>query len=385
MDSFRKRKLVIASTLKPVDDPRLFEKLALTLADTGRYECHVIGAPGGPTKHISAHELKRVKRLSFSRFSLPFIVLAKIFKLQPEVLIVTTHELLLAAFVYKILTRGIVVYDIQENYYLNIIHTNAFPPVIRQFVAVWVRLKERLASRFIDQFLLAEKCFENELVFPRQRSVTLENKVIIQPGFKRTAAGDRIELLFSGTIDESTGVYEAVSIARLLNGCNPRYTLHIIGYCARPEVLAILKDMIAPFPFIRLTGGDELQPHSAIINAISQAHVGLILYRPSPHINNRMPTKLYEYLGCQLPILIRSDLWWREVVSKAEAGLAVNVNDVGPNSLADKLIQSKFYSSGTRNIMYEFERHRLIEAIDTLTAEATSPRGGHSTRWTTSG
>src|SRR5687767_15050353 len=131
MHSFRKKKVVIASTLKPVDDPRLYEKLALTLTGSERYECHIIGAPGGPVKHVTAHELKRVKRLSLWRVTLPFVVLVKIFQQQPDILIIATHELLFVAFVYKILLRGTVLYDIQENYYLNIIHTNAFPPGLR--------------------------------------------------------------------------------------------------------------------------------------------------------------------------------------------------------------------------------------------------------------
>jgi glycosyltransferase involved in cell wall biosynthesis len=385
MHSSRKKKVVIASTLKPVDDPRLYEKLALTLAGSERYECHIIGAPGGPVRHVTKHELKRVKRLSLWRVTLPFAVLIKIFRQEPDILIIATHELLFVAFMYKILLRGTVLYDVQENYYLNIIHTDTFRPGLRQVIAAWVRLKELVMGRFIDCFLLAEKCFENELGFVRRRSVVVENKVIVPPGFKRKPHDDKIELLFSGTIDESTGVYDAVSIARLLNNVNPMYSLHIIGYCARPEVLAILKDMIAPFPFIRLTGGDTLQPHSKIIDAISKAHIGLVLYRPSPHINNRMPTKLYEYMGYNLPILIRSDLWWCEVVGKAQAGLAVNVDDVEAVSLAKNLRHSSFYSSGTRNMTCEFDRHSLIEAIDTLTAESASPKSGHSTRLTTSG
>jgi hypothetical protein len=385
MHSFRKKKVVIASTLKPVDDPRLYEKLALTLARTERYECHIIGSPGGPVNHITAHELKRVKRLSLWRVTLPFAVFVKIFQQQPDILIIATHELLFVAFMYKIFLRGTVLYDVQENYYLNIIHTNAFRPGLRQIIAAWVRLKELVMSRFIDCFLLAEKCFENELGFVRRRSVVLENKVIVPPGFKRKPQGDKIELLFSGTIDESTGVYDAVSIARLLNKVDPMYSLHIIGYCARPEVLTILKDMIAPFPFIRLTGGDTLQPHSEIIDAISKAQIGLILYRPSPHINNRMPTKLYEYMGYNLPILIRSDLWWCEVVGKAQAGLAVNVDEVDPVLLGKKMRHSTFYPSGTRNMTCEFDRQTLLEAIEALTTESASPKSGHSTRLTTSG
>jgi hypothetical protein len=374
----QKKKVVIASILKPVDDTRLYEKLGRTLSATGRYECHIIGIAGGTVNDVIPHLFPMVNRLSFARIARPFTILNKIINIQPDILIIGTHELLFTGLLYKILTHKQVIYDVQENYYLNIIHTNAFPRFFRRPLANWVRLKENTLGRFIDFFLLAERGFVHELGFTRHRSVVIENKVIIPEGFLRQPKDETIELLFSGTIDESTGVYEAISLARRLHSYDDRYSLHIIGYCARKWALDHLNDMIAPFPFIRLTGGDTLQPHSKIMRAIGTASFGLVLYRPSPHINNRMPTKLYEYMACRLPILIRKDLWWCELVTKAHAGVAVDVENVEVGELDDALKSESFYPAAGRNLSYEFDRHGLVDVFDQLMSENISPRGSAS-------
>ena len=43
MADSKKSTVVIASVLKPVDDSRMYEKIGLTLAESGRYDVHVIG------------------------------------------------------------------------------------------------------------------------------------------------------------------------------------------------------------------------------------------------------------------------------------------------------------------------------------------------------
>jgi hypothetical protein len=265
------------------------------------------------------------------------------------------------AALYKIFRRKKIVYDVQENYFLNITHTDAFPLLLRWPIATWVRLKEIALAGFIDRFLLAENGFIEELAFTRKKAVVIENKALVPAGFERNPPPGQVRLLFSGTIDHSTGVFDAVSLAIALHNDNPEVSLHIIGYAPRSSVLQELRESIAAHSFIFLTGGDSLQSHHLIVNAIQQAHFGLICYRPSPHVNNRMPTKLYEYLACRLPILIRHDLWWRDVVEKAHAGIAINFTDPGiPLSDIDL---SRFYPGGKRNLSYEFDKGALLAAI----------------------
>ena len=102
----KKRRIVLASILKPVDDTRMFEKMAVSLARVNEYEIFVIGFPTKEPKVISQNitqiPLKKFNRLSIGRLLAPLKVLNYIYKVKPEVLMVNTHELLLVSCVNRI-------------------------------------------------------------------------------------------------------------------------------------------------------------------------------------------------------------------------------------------------------------------------------------------
>ena len=143
MADSNKSRIVIASVLKPVDDSRLYEKIAQTLADSGRYEVHTMGVESAPTHsgNIKQHAFKPFRRLSPGRFLAPWRILIRTFRLKPDVLIIATHELLYTALFLKLTTGCRIIYDVQENYYWNILYTPAFPLLINPFVALYVRGK----------------------------------------------------------------------------------------------------------------------------------------------------------------------------------------------------------------------------------------------------
>ena len=57
---------------------------------------------------------------------------------------------------------------------------------------------------------------------------------------------------------------------------------------------------------IELSGNGSLVPHTAILEAASQADFGLVAHQPNPSNENCIPTKIYEYLGIQLPMLLQN-------------------------------------------------------------------------------
>src|ERR1044071_7031653 len=143
-------KIAIASVLKPADDVRAFEKMAMSLAAEG-HDVYLIGMPTTtpvtPPK-IHFRELTPFPRLGWRRVLAPLRVMKKIREVKPQLLIVNTHELLIVGLLNRILFGTRIVYDIQENYYRNILWTRVFPPWVRGPVASWVRLQERLLIPF---------------------------------------------------------------------------------------------------------------------------------------------------------------------------------------------------------------------------------------------
>ncbi|MBX2898767.1 MAG: glycosyltransferase [Cyclobacteriaceae bacterium] len=361
----KKRRIVLASVLKPVTDTRMSEKLATSLAKVEGYEVTIIGypAPSQPTPDlIQRIPLKTFNRLSIGRLLASWRVLKNCLKLKPELLIVNTHELLTVSIVNRILFGTKIVYDIQENYARNILHTPAFARPLRPVLAGWVRLKERLLTPLFHGVLLAEKCYENELPFVRSKSVVLENKAVVPANFNRHPPADKIRLAFTGTLAESTGVFQAISLAQKLHHLNPKIELEIIGYCARQSTLLKIKSAIAGCTFIKLIGGDQLVPHTQILETIRTATFGIICYPTAPHTHGKMPTKLYEYLACQLPILLQPEPAWVQLCAPSNAALVVDFNNPDLGLLLAQLDTPR-YTAQPENVTWPDEEARFLDWV----------------------
>ncbi|MEP2772211.1 MAG: glycosyltransferase [Fulvivirga sp.] len=367
----QKTKLVIASILKPVDDTRMYEKFGLSLSQTNKYDINIIGfySKNIPTDpNITFHPLFNFKRISLRRVFAPYVFLKRIIKVKPQVLIVNTHELLIVAFIYKILFGTKLIYDIRENYFRNIIHTAAFVRMVRPLIAGYVRLKEYASTLFVDQYILAEKAYRDELKFVKNKVLIIENKY--RPSSNKEysiRATDKLKLLFTGTIGESTGIFEAINIAKALYEIEPSVELNILGYCAKKETYHKLLAAIDPYAFIHLQGGDHLVPHNEIINAIHNSDFGIIYYPKNPSTVGSTPTKLYEYLGSQLPVLIQKHQAWNAIVDKYNAGLVINLKKIDYTDLHKKMQSQQFYEKvAIDELLWSSEESKLLDCIDNL-------------------
>jgi glycosyltransferase involved in cell wall biosynthesis len=366
----KNNRILLVSVLKPIDDTRMFEKMGRSLNEAGGYEIFIVGYPSKnpPRETGSLHffPLKKFGRLSFGRFAASINIFKIVYKVKPKVLIVNTHELLIVAMLNRILFGTRIIYDIQENYWRNILQTNAFPKLVRPFLAAWVRLKEKLASPYFHWNFLAEKGYEKELDFIGKKHTIIENKVKLPSGFQRKTDPTKTRLLFSGTLAESTGVFEAIELAKRLRGLESSIELLIIGFCALPQTLKDIQQAIQSSPFITLIGGDSLIPHTRIMEAIANSDFGLISYRMSPHIENSIPTKLYEYLGCQLPILLQDHQPWVEMCRPYSASVTVNFSNPDFNSVLHQIKNLKFYSTVPTDVTWASEEIKLLEVIESL-------------------
>ncbi len=359
-----KKRVVLASVLKPVDDTRMLEKIGATLASEG-FEVFIIGYPSSgkmAVPGITLLTLPRFSRVSFKRLQIPWIVFKKINQVKPEIIIINTPELLLVTVLNKILFGRRVVYDILENYYRNIRYTQTYPPGLRVLLAGIVRLTEIVFSPFIDRFLLAEKGYVQELKFVRE-PVTLENKLP-----KKVAETYKLnrspyyKLLFSGTLAPTTGAFDAIKLSKELHAINPTYTLTLIGYAALPEILTRIRNEIAHAPFIKLIGGDKLVPHEDILQEISKAGTGIIIYPTNPGTQNSIPTKLYEYLALKLPVIISHTAESTELVKQCNSGIVLQ-NGFNAGILNEQLANSTFTFTCGEEIFWEAEAKKLIAAL----------------------
>ena len=364
-----KKRILIASVLKPVNDTRMTGKIAQSLADTKQFDIHVTGFPAAQknTPGFTVHPLPFFKRLSLQRLFIPWKIFRKAILIKPHLLIITTHELLLIAMFTRVATGCKVIYDLQENYFRNILFTKAFPFFIRPVIAFYVRMKELLCAPFVSHFFLAEKAYAKELSFSAARSTVLENK-LKRPNISPSSRPDKNQLLFSGTLAESTGVFKAIEIAEKLHRADQNISLTIIGYCAQQALLERIKKVIAPHSFIRLIGGNILVPHEQILEQIQVSGAGIIAYPYNPSTVHSVPTKLFEYLGFKLPIILIHHTPWVERCQSFHAAVVFDPDNLKPEAILRALKTQQFYDTAPNDVFWESEEPKLTKLISSLLA-----------------
>ncbi|UYZ60310.1 glycosyltransferase [Hymenobacter latericus] len=375
--------VLLASVLKPVDDTRMCEKFGRTLAAAG-YEVHIAGRAGNSVtaqQGIGLHPVFSGHRLSLGRLAAQWRYWQLLRHLRPGLVIVHAPEVLPATLLWQLLGSGRrFMYDVRENYALNISTQQVYRGWLKRLLAAGVTFIEKAAARRAAGVLLAERSYAAELGYlPPQRTVVLENKYIAPPSSVRP--GPRawpvclppreqpLRLLFSGTLSTLTGVFDAIRFAEQLRGVWPKLQLTVIGYCQQPHELQRLQQLASDnSPWLTLIGGAEPVPHEAVVAAIGRHHLGLLPYRPHPSSWRCIPTKLYEYMANCLPVLIPPNPLWTIEIGRYSAGHVVDFGETLPaaqlEQLANKLIDKKYYPAGpVADALWQTEAPRLLAAV----------------------
>lgn len=306
----------------------MFSKIGTTLADLG-HEVHILGFPATATSPSSVqfHPLPSFRRISVGRILAPFRVLRQLLILRPDTILVCTHELLLFSVLAKVFLKCRLLYDVQENYYLNIRHTNAFPLVLRRVLALFVRMIEKMTAGIVDHFLLAEHVYREQLLFTRGKSSVLENRFLVHTTRASIKKRGHHNLLFSGTVADSTGIWEAIDLASALHACDNRVTLTVVGHVPTAGTWARLRTVTAARAFVQLQVSQTPVPYAAILAAIDAADIGIISYPPNAATAGRIPTKYFEYVALGLGILCTTGQPLSGRILDGRQGIIVDADD----------------------------------------------------------
>ncbi|MCC9167611.1 glycosyltransferase [Pontibacter harenae] len=370
------KRILIASLLKPINDTRMYEKMGLSLSKLPHTHIHVAGfdapAPTSAPANIFFHPVFNFKRLGFGRAQAQVTFYRLLKQLKPHLIIVGTHELLLTSYLYARSSKCKLVYDIQENYTLNLKEQNNYKPLAKRVLARGVGSIEKFVVPSVDHFLVAEKSYLQELTFLGNKYTLLENKYkaatnYTPPSTPVAVNPAAIKLLYSGTIAEIYGIFEAVEFASALHKVHAGITLTIIGYCARSSTLQHLKQLIQDKNYITLIGGDKLVPHQQILEQIQHSDVGLLPYQPNPSTFRCIPTKLYEYMAHALPLVVQQNPLWHNMVKRYQAGVSINFRQADAKEMLNQLEQQVFYKAGISNDLYwQSEEDKLLPIVASL-------------------
>lgn len=366
---------LIASVLKPVDDTRMFEKIGLSLHRSNKYEVNIIGFQ---TKNKSlCSEIRMIQAFRFSRLSIHrFFAPIKFFRtalsIKPALLIISTHELIIPAVLYKLVySKARLVYDVQENYYRNMLHQGGFSKPITLVLAIWIRAKELVSKLFFGKYILAEESYTKEFSFSNAKNVIVLNKYYPishttsnQANKSSSTTISNIKLIYSGTIHEVYGIHQTIGLAKglaeILN-----IDLLVIGSTKINDTLKYLVKLNKKYSWLTLNIDSDPIPHQEIIASIQQADFGIVSHQPVPSIANCFPTRIYELMAFQKPILLQDHPLWTNYCNRWDSAIAFDFNHVDAAWVAEQMTKRTFYQHGQPDDIYwKSEEEKLLSSLD---------------------
>ncbi|MEL6537975.1 MAG: hypothetical protein AAFQ98_21335 [Bacteroidota bacterium] len=232
-----------------------------------------------------------------------------------------------------------------------------------------MRLKEWVTKPFFHHYFLAEQGYQQEFTFYKP------NYTVLQNTFSPTIANKAnifsikrgVTLVLTGTLAEHYGTLDAI---RLVKNISKGIDIHlnIVGYAPNKEFLENLLSEISGNNRFSLIGGDSFVPHEVIVSAITQADAGIIPYPRHIATENKLPTRIFEYLAHQLPILISPLPYWIQYCKPFKAAIPVDFANDNQEGAIKKLLEGGFYPHGAPKEAFwsQYDEPKLIKVINKL-------------------
>ncbi|MCS7074700.1 MAG: glycosyltransferase, partial [Bacteroidia bacterium] len=344
------KKICHLTVLNPVLHTRIFSKEARSQQRAG-FCVSIIGrgTENQPFQqdNIRCVPIPIVHRTSIQRWFSSLVILKLALQEKANIYQIHTPELLPVSRLLKAWTKAKIIYDVHEDYALNVSYGEHYPKFLRRILAKAIQSLEQWASTWLDGVIYAEPCFVNRLQV--KNWFLAPNLFQPPPSWKQpsTQPNPCLTLAFTGTLAPDWGLWKVIAIWEILNHQQP-VQLNIAGYCQNECWYEKLVTTIKSSPFcerVTIIGGLTYVPHEEILNVIAKSDAVLAPYQVTPAIRERIPTKFYEAMALQKPVFFSENPVWESLNEKWNFGNMISYNP----EIAAKQISQFFESKKQEN------------------------------------
>ena len=277
---------------------------------------------------VQIHPVKPFGRLSLKRILFSFWIWRKAKEIKADVYVLHAPELLFLGKRLKRITGAKIIYDVHEDYLINISQAKYYPSWLRKRLGNWVRKREKKAVKWLDAVSYAEGIYINMLEVPEGRWFLLENT--FTPHIAQSSADipipDQPYLLFTGLIAVERGIWESLKLWKEIHH-RRGVKLIVAGHCQLPGLVEDVKEWVKRNGLaddFMLIGGYEYVPYVNILKLIEHCWCGLMLYHIIPQIKGKLPTKIFEFMAYDQALIYTDDPIWNRVNELDKIGVSWN-------------------------------------------------------------
>ncbi|HEU5303936.1 MAG TPA: glycosyltransferase family 4 protein [Gemmatimonadales bacterium] len=199
-----------------------------------------------------------------------------------------------------------VVYDVHEDYPSMMLEKYWLPRWTRGAIARAARVANWMAGRFLDGIVTADPGVEQDFrTGAGDRTLVYYNFPVPRLFAEGPAdpAGPKVDLVYIGGMSARAGTFVLLDALTVLAAQGIRPTVRLAGYTdGEAGRLAVQTGIQSR----RLEGQVEIRgriPHSKVPAWIRSGRIGLVTLQPIPKFMKNIPSKMFEYWACGLPVV----------------------------------------------------------------------------------
>ncbi len=338
------------------DDPRIYLKECATLAEAG-YDVTLIAQGSAPAAAVGVDfvSLGEASGRLTRMLVMPVRVLRAARRLRADLYHLHDPELLPLGILLKLLGLR-VIYDAHEDLPRQIAYKPYIPGWAQRPVALATGALEQGAARLLDAVVAATPRIAAR--FPAGKVTLVQNF----PLASEFAAGparpyeERPPLVaYVGRLTREVGAIVMADAARIVA---PRRDVRFtLAGPIEPELAETITRRTSAV-LVELPGR---LGRTEVVALLHDARVGMVLFQPVANYVEAYPTKLFEYMASELPVVASDFPVWREIVAEVDCGLLADPTD--PIAVADAIEElladpERAAAMGRRGRQAVLERYR---------------------------
>lgn len=146
---------------------------------------------------------------------------------------------------------------------------------------------------------------------------------------------DKFIMIYIGAITKIRGIKEMIKVAERFNG---KVELWVIGGWETEELFNECK-RLEGYKYTKYLGK---LPIAELYKYVKMADVGMSVLYPTPNYKEAIPTKVCEYMACNLPVILSDFPFWRELFG--DIGTYVDPLDI------DEIVKAVEYYMSNREL-----------------------------------
>ena len=320
-----------------------------------------------------------MRMISYASFMFSAIFIGRLRISRPDVVIATSPQLLcgLAGYVLALTLRAPFVFEVRDLWPESILAVEALKD------SMFIRALKALA-RFLyvrcDLIVTVGEGYKREI---HQRYGIPDTKIdVVHNGIdtslfvplpkhnevrEEQGWGKRFVIMYVGTLGMAHGLEQILETVRDMRD-DPSKLFVFVGEGAKKDALQqrVLAWQLPNVQFI------DQQPKSRVPLFYAACDLGLVTLRDGPLFQGVLPSKIYEYLAMERPVLLNIDGEARRLVERASAGEYVPVNDAAAMAAAIRRLCQQDESlaemgrKGREYVLAHFDRRHLASKYVTI-------------------